>query len=741
MKKTRFNYLIPCIFILISYALYSQQDQNEYNVKFISNEINIDGLDNESTWNSSHSIFTNWTFFPNVADEFDSPTELKIVYDDTNIYILAKAFTKNNNFVIPSLRWDFPGRSSDCINLLFDTFSDGNNAYLFGSNMLGVKRDALISNGGLAGSGGRGDVFDISWDGKWEVEGKIYEGYYLIEYKIPFSTLHYPQGSNSWRFNFNRVDTQGLQRTTWAKIPQQFRPYNIAFMGEIKFERGIPKQKGRVSFIPYINALSQKNSFENSSKNDLSFGGDLKIPVGSGLNIDLTINPDFSQVEVDNEIINLSMFEIRMPEKRQFFLQNKDIFSNFGATRTTNPFFTRRVGLSRDLEGNIIQNKILGGFRLSGKINNSLKIGVLSMLTDEDIENEIPSNLNTVITLHQKVFNSSAIKFLFINREVTKDYDFVNENDNFNRLVGIEYDLISKTNLWNGRFFAYNSFSPLKKEDGFSGGLRITRETRKHKINFEYSYLGDDYRTDLGILRRIGASKLAPYYQYTIFPKNGKINNISFGFYYWLWFKLNTSSQNILENNFNIPVTFTFNNQSEIQLMYRQAHQFFKRDFDPTGINDDNPLVGGKIYKSNYMQLAYESNPTKKFYFALSNNYGKFFDGRKYSFKKSLNLRVQPRLLASMIINYDRIKLKHFDHYNELWLVGPKIDYTFNKKLFWSNLIQFSSQSENFGINSRLQWRFSGLSNLFLVFNDNYLVEDELIPRMRSFNLKLLHWL
>ena len=76
--------------------------------------------------------------------------------------------------------------------------------------------------------------------------------------------------------------------------------------------------------------------------------------------------------------------------------------------------------------------------------------------------------------------------------------------------------------------------------------------------------------------------------------------------------------------------------------MYRQAHQFFKRDFDPTGINDDNPLVGGKTYKSNYIQLAYESNPTKKFYFALSNNYGKFFDGRKYSFKKSLNLSSAP---------------------------------------------------------------------------------------------------
>ena len=130
--------------------------------------------------------------------------------------------------------------------------------------------------------------------------------------------------------------------------------------------------------------------------------------------------------------------------------------------RTTKPFITRRIGLSRNLDGDVIQNKIVGGLRLSGKINNNLKIGVLSMLTDEDIVNEIPSNLNTVVSLHQKVFNSSAIKFLFVNREITKDYDFVYKNDTYNRLVGLEYDLISKGNLWNGRFFAYNSFSHLK---------------------------------------------------------------------------------------------------------------------------------------------------------------------------------------------------------------------------------------------------------------------------------------
>ena len=728
------------LFFLFIGKIHAQEKLQEYTVKYISSGIKIDGRDDEKAWNLANYISTKWTNFPNVTDKFNSPTKVKIIYDDTYIYILCKAITKSKNFVIPSLKWDFSGKAADKINFVFDTFSDGNNAYHFGSNMLGVKADAIISNGGVLGTGNRGEVYNRSWDGKWDVEGKIYDGYFLVEFRIPFSTFHYPKDSNSWRFNFSRMDTQEKQTTTWTKIPQQFRTINLSFLGKIKFEKGVSNPKGIVSYIPYVNALSGEDNIKNTSLNDLSYGGDIKVPISSGLNLDLTINPDFSQVEVDDEIINLSMFEIKMEEKRQFFLQNKDVFSNFGAPNTTNPFFTRRIGLSRNIDGEIIQNKIIGGLRLSGKINNNLKIGVLSILTDEDQSNEIPSNLNTVVTFHQKVFNSSSIKFLFINREVIKEYEFLDNDDKYNRLIGLEYDLISDGNLWNGRFFAYNSFSPLKNEDGFSSGLRVTRQTKKHKINFEYSYIGDDYRTDLGILRRVGASKLAPFYEYKIFPKQGNINNVSFGLYYWLWFKLNTSSENFLENNFNIPVTFTFNNQSEIEILYRKASQYFKKSFDPSGINKDKPLIGDKTYYSNYLRLTYESNPTEKFYYVLSQGYGNFYNGKKHSFSNSFNLRVQPKLMAAMILNYDRIILKHLEKPSNLWLVGPKIDFTFNKKLFLSTLIQFSSQSENFGINSRLQWRFIGLSNLFLVYNDNYLVEDELIPRIRSLNLKLLHW-
>ena len=120
-------------------------------------------------------------------------------------------------------------------------------------------------------------------------------------------------------------------------------------------------------------------------------------------------------------------------------------------------FFSRRIGLARNKEGDLIENKILTGIRVSGKINNNLKLGFLNMLTDEDLNNYIPMNLNSVISLHQRVFKRSLVKFLFVNRQNTQDYEFVNYEDKFNRVAGMEYDLITEKNKWNGRAYFYKA--------------------------------------------------------------------------------------------------------------------------------------------------------------------------------------------------------------------------------------------------------------------------------------------
>lgn len=732
-------FLAGLIYLTLSFKGFTQETYPKMNVKFISSTITIDGIGMEEAWKTADSTYANWRHFPDESADFKNPTQLKMLFDDKNIYLLCKAFSASDDYVIPSLKWDFSGKASDKINFVFDTFSDGNIAYMFGSNMAGVKSDILVSNGGV---GTPKNDLNRTWDAKFDVEGQTYSGYYIIEMKIPFSTLNFPKGSTSWRFNFFRFDTTENQRTTWARIPQEFKDYNLAFMGKIHFEKPLGKSNANISVIPFMNIITENNFEEDTSSNDFSFGGDVKIPIGNGLNLDLTYNPDFSQAEVDDEIVNLRRFEIKLPEKRQFFLQNSDLFSNFGAIRTITPFFTRRIGLARDKDGHLVENDIIGGIRLSGKISNGLKIGLLSMLTNDDVANEIPSNLNTVLSLNQKVFNRSALKFLFINRETVKDYEFVDQNDKFNRLIGLEYDLNSIDNVWNGRFFAYNSFSPLKNENGFSGGVRVKKETREQEISFEYSYLGDDFRSDLGILRRIGVSKFCPYYAHKFYPKKGKVNYYRLAYYHWLWFKLNSSSENILENNFLANFKAVYKNQSELEFRVFNASEYLPNDFDPTGINGEAPLAGGNTYHTNIFEINFSSNPAKDFYFEAAQSYGKFYNGTKYSFENSFFFRFQPKLLASIKFNYDAINLNHLEKTASLWLIGPKFDFSFTKKLYWATLIQFNSQSENLGINSRLQWRFKGLSNLFLVYNDNYLVRETglISPRIRSLNLKVTYW-
>ena len=134
------------VFLLIITNLNSQQKKLDYNVKFASNRIKIDGVADENSWKLADKMYTNWQHFPNETNEFNNPTELRILFDDKNIYLLCKSFSKSKDYVIPSLKWDFSGAASDKVNFLFDTFSDGNNAYMFGSNMLGVKSDILVSN-------------------------------------------------------------------------------------------------------------------------------------------------------------------------------------------------------------------------------------------------------------------------------------------------------------------------------------------------------------------------------------------------------------------------------------------------------------------------------------------------------------------------------------------------------------------------------------------------------------------
>ena len=732
------NPLLFCLLFLLinSYNIHSQS--REIIVKTTNKLIIIDGFEGEEAWENANEISDFRQWFPTDSLKAEYPTTVKIIRDQENIFILIKSFTKNKDYVVPSLRRDFEGMAVDNVTFVFDTFNDRTNGYFFGTNPAGTKREALLSNGA---NDYRRDS-NKSWDIKWDTESQIYDGYILNEIKIPLKFLNFPEGSKSWGFNLYRFDTNANEWTTWIPRTRNQMIVSLAFLGNMIFEDPLGKSKAPLAIIPYINGITSKNFEDKTELSNLSFGGDAKIPIGNGLNLDLTLNPDFSQVEVDDQIVNLTRFEVSLPEKRQFFIQNSDLFTNFGDSRDGRPFFSRRIGVAKDKYGNTIENKIIAGARLSGKLDENWRVGFLHMITDEDIENEIPSNNNTVFSLQKKLFTRSNLSLLVINRETTKDYDFVDVNERFNRLVGLDYNLASADNVFVGRAYYHKSFKPdsNKDDDDSSFGAKIERNTRQSTIELGASFIGEDFKSDLGFVRRTDLLKITPEYKLKFYPTNKKLTQFDLGVGIWSYYRPNDNYRNS-DRTISPSMNLTYKNGVRIYLRVFSRSTYLYNDFDPTGTNSINPLPGNKTYKYTSLRFSYNSDARKKFSFRIQPDIGQFYNGMKYSIENTFKWRFQPFMTTSLSINYDHISLAEGFPTENIWLIRPKLDFTFTKKIFWTSYVQFSSQSENLGINSRLQWRFAPLSDLYIVYNDNYYTTNSFVPRSRSLNLKLTYWL
>ena len=195
---------------------------------------------------------------------------------------------------------------------------------------------------------------------------------YTSEIVIPLTSFKFKEGETKWRFNSYRFDNQSNETSTWANIPQNQNIFGLGFMGNMVFEQPLGKSRTPLALIPYVNGSALKDFEEGNTTNKVSVGGDAKISIGNSMNLDITVNPDFSQVEVDDQVTNLTRFEVSLPEKRQFFIDNNDLFGSFGDSRDANPFFSRRIGIAKDTADNTIENKIIGGVRLSGKLTKGL---------------------------------------------------------------------------------------------------------------------------------------------------------------------------------------------------------------------------------------------------------------------------------------------------------------------------------------------------------------------------------
>ncbi|MCK0162194.1 DUF5916 domain-containing protein [Allomuricauda sp. F6463D] len=725
---------VALLAIMLPFTFYSQTGKKEIKVKYTDAQFKIDGILDEPVWGTSDISDSFYQFFPADTIPAIKQTEFKMLYNSTTLYVGIKLHAAGDDYVIPSLQRDYGAGGNDNISILFDTFNDGTNAFLFGMNPFGVRREALISGGGQNTNG-----FTTSWDVKWQGETKLYDGYYVCEIAIPLTSFKFKQGETKWRFNAYRFDMQSNEQSTWVRIPQNQTIYNLAFMGDMVFEKPLGKSRTPVALIPYVNGIAAKDYENNDSFENLNIGGDAKVSIGNGMNLDITVNPDFSNVEVDDVITNVTRFEVSLPEKRQFFIDNSDLFGTFGTEEDYNPFFSRRIGLAQNAEGQTIENGIIGGIRLSGKLNEDWRLGFLNLQTEKDEANEIASNNNTVFAIQKKMFSRSNLSFIFVNRQTFDDYDFLEEEDRYNRVMGLDYNLASADNTWTGKFFYHKSFTHGVEDRDDAGGMSIKYNSRFFNLGLNGNFVSNNFRSDLGFVPRTDMLFVNPTAELIFYPSKGKLNSHGFVAYPEFVWRPTLDYKN---TDYFIYTGWQgqFKSQEEISIRLFNRYTYLSDSFDPTRTEGGFELPGETGYYYTSGELEFASDRRKVFSYSLEPGYGEFFNGTRFVFEGEMNLRIQPKMNIALGFNYNSIKLPEPYESEDIWLVTPKIDLTFSKSVFWSTLIQYSNQLDNLGFNSRLQWRFAPLSDLFLVYNDNYFV-NSFMPRNRSINLKLTYWL
>lgn len=728
-----------CLYLLFFSCLIHAQEKKSILVKYVNNAPVLDGLADDEIWNTAEVSKGFTQYFPTDTALAVADTEIRMAYNDTDLLVFIKCESVGEDYVVPNLKRDFRAGGNDNITLMIDPFNDGNNAFMFGSNPEGVQREGLISGGGITRNG-----FSTSWDNKWRCASTKNEKYWTVEMSIPFNTLRYNEGSQVWKFNSYRFDMQANERSTWIQIPRNQNIYNLGYMGDLLFEKPLKSSGPNISLIPYATAGSSKDYEENTNfESSYNIGGDAKVAITSGLNLDITINPDFSQVEVDRQITNLDRFEIFFPERRQFFLENADLFGSFGFGNI-NPFFSRRIGITKNVEtDDNIQNTIYAGLRLSGKISDKWRVGFLSMQTAGDEENLLSSNNYSVGAIQKTVGSRSNLGVIVVNRQATSDIEGT-VIDKYNRVIGVDYNLATEKNDWSGKTFLHKSFTVSNNSESWAHGLELFRIFPQLEVRWKHEYVGSDYDAQVGFVRRSNYYRINPRLRY-FFNTGGEVINrhgptLEYEQY-------NLPSFGITDYQMRFQWSIEFKNNSRTEIAIHRQYLYLFEEFDPTG-SDVAPLLADTDYSYTFLRLSYRSDGSKIFSFNLNPLFGQYYNGKRYGLRGNFNFNYRPYFSLGINYNYNVFDMPYLDENANTFLIGPRVDLTFNKSVFFTSFIQYNTQSDNTNINTRLQWRFAPASDFFLVFADNYFTgnidpENRFLfnIRNRSIVLKMTYWL
>ena len=683
-----------------------------------SGPIALDGVLDEPAWQSAPIAKDFLQNEPREGQPATFDTEVRVLYDEEALYF--GVFAKDDapaDAIVSDLKKDFNTAASDAFLIVIDTFSDERNGFEFATNPAGAKWDAQMSN--------EGREVNANWDGIWDVRTKLAANGWYAEIRIPFKTLKFTDADpQRWGLNFQRRLRRRNEESYWAPLPRIYNLDRVSLAGSIDDLRQVrPGRNLRVK--PYA-AGSSSTVGTSPSDGKFDAGLDLKYGLTTGLTLDATVNTDFSQVEADEQQVNLTRFSVLFPEKREFFLENSGVFQ-FGlptsgtasvgsasptslARQNTPPdmklFFSRQIGLSD--AGTAIP--ILVGSRVSGRAGR-YSVGALNI--QQKALSPVPATNFTALRVNRTVLANSDIGVMFLNKD--------GRGEAYNRVAGID------TNFRFGQLgmgaYAVKTMAPQNALAGsgedFSTRANLNYQSRKYLFRAAYEVIGRRFRDELGFVPRIGVNHTASYGRLNVRPAwASKLFGIrEIGPHYHFDQFERRDGTGTESRYYDWHVVLMMNDSGFFESGVNRNRE---GNVTPFTLNSSRGVkIQPGTYDFNEYFALYRSNNSARFSYEARYSDGGLYDGHRRAYSIAPTVRVNEHFNGSVSLQINDISLPAAAYVSTL--VATRANYSFNTRIFLNALVQYNTDTRQWTSNLRFNVIHRPLSDIFLVYNERRL--------------------
>ena len=669
-----------------------------------SDRIQLDGLLDEAVWQAAPVSSGFRQQEPDEGAPATERTEVRVVYDETTLYVGITAYDSDPDAVIARVlqrdrvmqgagfgRFNFT--TDDGVAILFDTFHDHRNAMVFATNPNGAEFDALISDEG-------GEV-NVDWRGVWRVAAKRTADGWSAEFAIPFRTLRYPSDAAAavWGFNVFRSIRRKNEDVLWRSWSRNNEGFNrVSRAGHLEGLGDLPRTDLNLEIKPYVlgGAAQMRNALGGlDADGQFDVGFDAKYEIRPGLVLDATLNTDFAQVEADDEQVNLTRFSLFFPEKRDFFLENSGIFE-FGERGFFGPppyllFFSRRIGIAP--EGEV---PVLGGLRLTGRVG-SQRVGALNVVTDDAFGR--PKTNFAVVRVKRDIGTNNFIGALVTDRRTSEGW---------NTTGGVDWSFWPTSRLVFRGFASATATSGAGGEgSAFQGQLDYT--SNYFGFNIAHLSISPDARADMGFITRTDVRQSTAFFRVTPRPHAVGLRKVDV---FWSN-RLITRTDGTLQD-WSIGPSFSpqWNSGESMRIEYEVGFTRLDRGFE---IGEGVPVPAGD-YDTWLISASAETSSNRPVVLQGNTRFQSIYDGHISTVGGSLTLRPSANLSTVLSYTHNRVDVPNgaFD----ADIGSLRLTLAFTTQITANALIQYNERDDELSANIRFNFIHTPGSDLFIVLNE-----------------------